>query len=177
MKRRKCDVCKTEYQPSRIGQEVCGVDCSIESMKQKRVKKKTAAYKTRRKKKADSIGRQLELTQKVFNQWIRWRDRDQPCISSGRMTSPQWHAGHYVAVGNSRAGSMLRFDESNVHKQCVEQNMHQGAALTAYRIGLIERIGLDEVQRLEATNGTRKWSIPELKELRAEYRKRLREAD
>jgi Bacteriophage Lambda NinG protein len=39
-----------------------------------------------------------------------------------------------------------------------------------YRAELIRRIGLHEVERLEGPHETRKWTIEELKAIKAEYR-------
>lgn len=44
-----------------------------------------------------------------------------------------------------------------------------------YRLGLIERIGLAEVEALEADQEPRKWTIEELTAIRDHYRKALRE--
>lgn len=73
-----------------------------------------------------------------FNQFIRLRDKDLPCISCGRYHQEQWHAGHYRSVG---ACPELRFDEMNVHKQCSVCNNYKSGNLTEYRLNLIRKIG------------------------------------
>jgi hypothetical protein len=44
-----------------------------------------------------------------------------------------------------------------------------------YRIGLIARIGLAEVEALESDNRTHKWTHGELIEIRATYRAKCKE--
>ena len=55
--------------------------------------------------------------QKVFNQFIRLRDQDKPCISCGQVKLLQ--AGHYYPVQGYEG---LRFDEFNVHGECAGCN-------------------------------------------------------
>ena len=176
-KKPKCKVCTREFTKTRPIQPVCeDIKCSLEYVKRKRVAKAVAPYRTKPKKSPSSRSHQLELTQKAFNAWIRWRDRDKPCISSGATTAVQWDAGHYIARGSAKGGSLLRFDEANVHKQTSDDNNFRGGGLIpSYRVELIKRIGIDEVERMENTQGTKKWSIDELKEIRATYAKRLRD--
>jgi hypothetical protein len=108
----------------------------------------------------------LKEAQAVFNAYIRERDRDRPCISCGRMHQGAWDAGHYLSTG---ARSELRFDEANVHRQCVPCNQHLSGNAIAYRRGLIERIGLAEVERLEGPAPVRKWTRDDLAEIKRTY--------
>ena len=54
---------------------------------------------------------------KLFHKFIRERDKDKPCISCGQYTTLQ--AGHFYSGGHYSA---LRFDEDNVHGQCLRCN-------------------------------------------------------
>lgn len=47
--------------------------------------------------------------------------------------------------------------------------------MSDYRIGLIKRIGLVEVERLEADNTERRWTIEDAKRIKAEYRAKYNE--
>jgi hypothetical protein len=49
--------------------------------------------------------------------------------------------------------------------------------LVLYRLGLIRRIGLEAVERLEGPHEPRKYSIDELREIRDTYRRRARELE
>lgn len=119
-----------------------------------------------------------ELTRKaqaVFNRFIRMRDKNKPCISCGKPndgTANTFDAGHYRSVGSA---SHLRFNEKNVHAQCKHCNQYLSGNVVSYRRGLIERIGLKEVENLESDNAPRKWDKEELRELTRIYRQKLKE--
>jgi len=83
-------------------------------------------------------------------------------------------AQDYVPAGRS---NKLRFDEDNVHGGCVRCNLYESGNLRGYRIGLIERIGVERVEQLEADHEARKWTKEELRELVAEYRRKAREIE
>ena len=183
-KPRKCKApgCNNKFTPFNTLERWCSPKCGaeiafarMEKIKSEKIKKVCQPYTKRRGKPNNSIGHQLGLTQKVFNTWIRWRDRHRPCVSSGATKAQQWDAGHYIAVGSAKGGSLLRFDEDNVHKQTSEQNQHKGGAMTEYRPELIRRVGIETVERLESTYGVKKWTIEEVRAIRAKYRKRLRD--
>lgn len=110
--------------------------------------------------------------QTAFNAFIRARDDGLPCISCGRHHQGQWHAGHYLSTG---ARPELRYTESNVHRQCAPCNTHLSGNAVLYRIGLIARIGLEEVERLEGPHELPKWAPDDYKAIRDTYRAKLKE--
>ena len=114
----------------------------------------------------------LKECQVAFNEYIRARDKDRPCISCGRQHQGQYHAGHFLSVG-ARAG--LRFDERNCHKQCQPCNTHLHGNLINYRIRLIRKIGLAEVERLECDVSEKHYTREELMQMTKDYRKKARE--
>lgn len=115
----------------------------------------------------------LKDLQVVFNKFIRLRDNGLPCIScSTNDPNKQYDAGHYRSVGAHRE---LRFDENNVHKQCRKCNGYWGGNLIEYRKGLIKRIGLEEVERLEGINPPLKLTIPEIKEKIKYYKQKIKD--
>lgn len=91
-----------------------------------------------------SVAELKKKAQTIFNAWIRKRDVDVPCISCGGWPNPQ--AGHYMSAGHHSA---LRFDEHNVNRQCLRCNSFLHGNLINYRRGLIKKIGVDAVERLE----------------------------
>lgn len=179
-KPRKCRVCKTVYQPLRSMQAVCSPSCGLALAAKQRAQKEARARKDERKslrealEKAKTRGTHLKELQAVFNQWIRLRDAGLPCISCGRPATwrGQWDAGHYRSVGSSPA---TRFDPSNVMKQCDPCNVHLSGNLVLFRVNLIKRIGLSEVERLEGPHEPLKLTIPEIVEMKAYYRAKVRE--
>ena len=116
-------------------------------------------------------------SQRAFNEFIRWRDRvaGHPCISSGRAldwSGNMTDCGHYRSVGSS---PHLRFDERNAHAQSKHDNQFLSGNVVAYRIGLIERIGLEAVDALECDQEPRKYSAQDLIDMAAQYRAKTRE--
>lgn len=172
----KCKVCKKEYTRKSNTQVVCSYECSIEYAKRMREKKekleKTKNRVALREFKAKDKTVLKELAQKLFNQFIRLRDKDLACISCGTRNDIQYHAGHYKPAGGF---SYLRFDENNVHKQCVRCNSHLAGNLNNYRPALIEKIGLAEVERLEQPNQIKSWTVEELQEIITKYRAKIKE--
>jgi len=68
--------------------------------------------------KKQSLPKLKAKAQIVFNEYIRKRDADLPCISCGEFKD-NYQAGHYYAVGGFDG---LRFDELNCNKECVRCN-------------------------------------------------------
>jgi hypothetical protein len=69
----------------------------------------------------------------------------------------------------------MRFVEDNVHAQRKSCNKPGGAKRNAFRAGMIARIGLPSVEVLEADQTLRKYTADDLREIRDEYRSRLKE--
>ena len=131
---------------------------------------KTQAKAHRRQKRTfneNDRGKQLKDAQQAFNEYIRLRDKDQPCISCGRHHQGQNHAGHYRSVG---AAPQLRFNQFNNSLQCAPCNVHLSGNLIEYRIGLVKKIGLEKVEWLEAQNEPLKLSLDDIKAIKTYYR-------
>ena len=157
-------------------QSVCSYQCSIEYANKHLKKKETEKKKTQRKALREfndsDINILKRLAQKLFNQYIRMRDQDLPCISCGTTNDIQFHAGHYKPAGGF---SYLRFNEFNVHKQCSVCNNHKSGNLVPYRVALIKKIGIEIVELLELPNQIKKWSAKELSDIIAVYRLKIKE--
>lgn len=115
--------------------------------------------------------------QREFNKFCRLRDADKPCISCGAPPGAMtFHggrdAGHYKSVGSAPQN---RYDERNVNAQCVRCNQFGAGMAVQYRAGLIERIGLAEVEDLEANNASYKWTHAELIAIKEKYKKKCKE--
>lgn len=115
----------------------------------------------------------LQMLQVVFNTYIRIRDKDLPCISCGTLSNVKYDAGHFWNAGNNQ---FLRFNEDNVNKQCGNNcNVHLSGNFGEYRIGLIEKIGIERVDILEQTRHfTLKLSIAEIKEQILIYKSKIK---
>lgn len=173
---KRCKVCDIVFTPVRPLQSVCSPRCAS-----KKVKADKAAEKQRDKERKEKLKTLPELkreAQIVFNRWIRARDAGLPCISCGRPDAgnDSFHggrdSGHFRSVGSA---PQLRYDENNVHAQCVHCNQYLAGNVIAYRLGLIERIGLEAVERLEQDNQPRKWTREELIEINKRYSDKLKQ--
>ena len=88
----------------------------------------------------------LGLATKLFNTYIRERDKDLSCISCGQMHTNRWEAGHYFNAGKVKC---LRFNEYNVNKQCHRCNYHMSGNESGYRMGLVKKYGDKVVEEME----------------------------
>lgn len=182
----RCRHCRVKFTPEErergyvLHQEcVAGwVQANMPKLEKKRVavaKKRAAQGRAdlrARKAALQTIPELLKEAQRAFNAFIRARDSAAgfPCISSGRgldWTGNGVDAGHYRSVG---AAPHLRFDERNVHAQSKHDNQWKSGNVVEYRINLIKRIGLEEVESLEADNRVHKWERDELRQIAATYK-------
>ena len=164
-----CKACQIKFIPERQFQAVCSWECSLEYnkiLKQKKVRKEKKEFKE------NDIAVLKRLAQTLVNKWIRVRDNALPCISCGfNGDSRQWHASHYMPMGNNSA---IRFNEENIHKACSICNNHLSGNLVPYRFALINKIGIDRVEWLEQQKQPKKWSLEELKEIIKTYKEKIK---
>jgi hypothetical protein len=182
-KKRTCKACKAKFEtfaPSFVNwcSPECGAVLAQKKLDAQRVKiAKESRIATRIAKAAlKTRSDWMKEAQAAFNAFVRERDRQAgfPCISSGRpldWTGNNVDAGHYRSRGSA---PHLRFDERNCHAQSKQDNRYGAGRAVDYRIGLIARIGLEAVEALEADNKPRKWTIDELKAIKATYKAKLR---
>ena len=157
--------------------KVCSDSCAVELLRKTREEAKLKADRTERVETKKALERLktrsdwLKDAQVVFNQYIRERDKLEPCISCSRHHQGQYHAGHYLSTG---ARPNLRFVENNVHKQCQPCNTHLSGNLINYRINLIQKIGVEAVVQLETDFEPKKYTIDDLKEIIKIYRNKVK---
>lgn len=149
MKPKKCKNCTQLFDPQRPLQQTCNYKCAIELSQKQRAeteKKNWRVKKAKVKESLKTITQYEKEARKVFQRWIRERDRDQPCISCGTTTAKQWDGGHYL---KAELFSGAIFHEFNCHKQCSQCNdLYSGNELN-YRDGLIKRYGKIIVESFE----------------------------
>jgi len=182
IKPKKCKApgCGQRFKPSMSTQKVCSIACAKAMAKDPKLQKVAAKAITKqarqdlqaRREKLKTKGEHLREAQQAFNAYIRVRDRlaGYACISSGRPLD--WNgnavdAGHYRSTG---AAPHLRFDENNCHAQSKHDNRYLSGNVADYRIGLINRIGLDAVEALERDQSARRYTIEDLQAIKALYR-------
>lgn len=167
-KAKVCKVCGKEFLPYTTTQPVCSVNCLMEYNSEKEVKKRVKQMKKDLLTHKDY----LNILQVVFNKYIRIRDKDKGCITCSRPFRDKFDAGHFLSVG---AYPNLRFNEDNVHGQCVHCNQHLHSNNAEYFVRLPERIGLERFNKLlEQRKEPLKLTIPEIKILIEKYKKLCR---
>lgn len=185
-KRVRCPACKGKLEPSqRIHPGCIDAYAVAEEAKAKRKAEKQARAaakvdraETRRRKEAiKTIPDYIKEAQVAFNAYIRERDRTKPCICCGQPLGAgevggSFDCGHYRSTGSA---SHLRFDERNAHAQRKVCNRWGAGRAVDYRLGLVQRIGLEAVVALESSNTPHKWTREELIAIRGHYRQKLKD--
>lgn len=180
LKPRRCRSCGNSFQPISSMSKACSVNCALDLVRQANARKEARAKREERvatrvaKEKAKTRGTHLKELQAAFNAFIRARDANEPCISCDRPATwdGQWHASHYRSVGSTPE---LRFNEFNVHRSCSICNNFLSGNIGSYRPRLIAKIGLEKVEWIEGDHPPQKLTIPEIIELKAQYRAKARE--
>lgn len=190
MRLKKCPECAEKYQPTRQLQPCCEkMECKasyairhVEATRKRRRMQEMNVQKADRKViklKLDAIkprGKLIAEADRAFCAYIRKRDQlaGHTCISSGKpldWSGNNVDAGHYRSRGSA---PHLRYDERNCHAQSKHDNRYLSGNAVDYRIGLISRIGLAEVEALEADQKPRKYSNDDLIAINAKYVAKLK---
>jgi Bacteriophage Lambda NinG protein len=171
----RCKHCKSTFTPKHFNQKNCmETDECVGAFLSDLTKANNTKWRKEKKERKEALKTRSEWMQDlqdVFNTFIRTRDKDKPCISCGTFTG-KMNAGHYKSVGGSPE---LRFNELNVHKQCEYCNTHLSANLIEYRIGLVKRIGVEQVEFLERKDhAPLKLTVDEIKEQIKVYRDKIK---
>jgi hypothetical protein len=123
----------------------------------------------------------MRKADEAFSLFIRTRD-SQPyegrafkCISCHRVLPiEQADCGHYV----NRSHMSVRFNEKNCNAQCRHCNRFMEGNIQDYRKGLIEKIGLQQVELIESMKHlTNKISTFELELLAKHYKQEIKKFD
>ncbi len=174
----KNPACGVSFPPQRLGQAVCSPKCSlaIKDVNQEKARKSLAELGRKEiraaKERIKPKGQYMKEAQTAFNAWVRERDAALPCISCGRHHQGKYDAGHYRTVGSNPA---LRFEPLNCHRQCSPCNTHKSGDIVNYRIELVNRIGADKVDWLEGPHEPKRYTIEDLKNIKANYLAKTKE--
>lgn len=95
------------------------------------------------------------------------------CISCGRtITYNTCQAGHYI----DRAHMATRWDDHNVNAQCVECNEHRRGNIPGYTLGLMDKYGPAEVDRLCHLRRVEvHYSTREIQEITEKYKQKIKQ--
>ena len=171
----RCKNCREKFTQKYMLQKYCMVN--DECIKHFAEQTKLKAWNERKKKAKEqllTVQDYLKLAQQVFNKWIRYRDKDEPCIScKKRIKENNCDAGHFYSAGGHYN---VRFDENNVHAQCSRPcNKDKSGDLLNYRENLVKKIGYEAFEKLTVDSQlTRKFTVNELKELIETYKEKLK---
>ena len=167
---RKCKYCLERYTPKYSTTEPCPkYECRLQHL-EANVSKINRANKATARDSIKSYAQRLGEAKKVFQKWIRLRDKDKPCISCGSISSTVWDGGHFK---KAELYSGVIFHEYNVNIQCGKCNRFLGGNELNYRTGLIAKIGEQAVLNLEhlaEMSRMKKYTNEELEEIKIKYK-------
>lgn len=162
---------------------MCSAKCAVKDAEQKSIAKAVRQAKLEKK-----IGKEKLLSlqgwdlkmKEVMQEIARLLDADKPCIASGKITG-KMAGGHYYA-GGSGPFTFLKHNIWNIHKQSFASNSMKAGDTHLYRLGLIERYGLERLEWIEGLRLKYKdlsWSkddliniyLPRAKEVRERLKK------
>ena len=173
----RCKNCNTKFEQYQFLNKFCkDIDCQVQKslylvdkMQKQKIKQVNKEVKIL-KEKIKTTSDYLKEVQKVFNQWVRLRDKGLNCISCNKPPKKE-NAGHYRSVGSS---PNLRFEPLNVHLQCEYCNTYQHGNLIPYRQNLIKKIGIESVEWLESNHEPKHYSKPDLIIMKENYKEKIR---
>lgn len=170
-KLKPCQHCQNLFAPVRPLQAVCSPRCAMAKVRQD--KQADKAQTRQRKEALKSIGQIEEECRRIVQKIARLRDRNEGCISChmGPDYQGQWHGSHYRSHGGC---SSLQFHLWNIHKACAQCNHSKGGNIAEYRPRLVEKIGADRVQWLEAQPKSQRFTREYLARFKKVMGKRLR---
>lgn len=170
-KYRICKECKSRFKQLRPLQYLCSYECSVKYA-EKKVEDKEKKEVKKIKESLLTHSDYIQLLQKVVNTYIRLRDHGNGCISCDKPLNSKYDAGHYYPT----TYQYLRFNEDNIHAQCVQCNRDKHGNTHEYTIRLEKKIGFDRLQKLHNDRHKRlELSIHEIKDLIKVYKQKIKE--
>lgn len=176
----RCTNCKEKFEQYEFNNKHCkAIDCQTAKALDKldKIKKQQKKDWTKRKreikKELETVQDLMKKAQKVFNEFVRLRDKGKDCVSCGNKLQGKYDCGHYFSSGGHKN---LTFNEDNCHGQCVYCNQHKHGNLISYQIGIEKRIGGERLLILhEQAHKEYKPTREELRELIEYYKQKVKE--
>jgi hypothetical protein len=163
---KRCVICNQygEFETARI--KTCIRCKEMKLLKKEKLKQERRIARLEKKKqKTKAIDKISDLKKRVqtkVNKYVRDRDKGLPCISCGKYFD-EYQAGHFISQGSS---GFLRYNLDNINCQCVGCNKWKHGNGIEYRIALVQKIGVERVEWLEAhRHDTKHWTREELEEV------------
>lgn len=183
LKPKRCRVCGAHFSPISSLSKACSVPCAIALTDAQKAKKAAQVKREERKSfkeraiKLKTRREWIAEAQVAVNKVARLRDQlaGYGCISCEGRPKARYgggmDAGHYRSVGSA---PHMRYYLTQICGQCKQCNRDYGGMSVEFRRGLIERIGINRVEEIEAMQGTAKWDINYLKRLKKVMQKKAR---
>lgn len=122
--------------------------------------------------KAHSHSWWFKKTKEDFNTYKRLKDSDKDgmciCVTCGvKLHYKEVHSGHFA--------HSLNFVEDNQHPQCPRCNKHLSGNLAKYTLYMIDKYGRERVDELlREKMKPHKYGIPALRDMRKEYKQKIK---
>lgn len=177
-RKRKCKICGEHFETYDSFRQWCSPECGVTLAKQKQAKQREKAEREKVRSEKAKIravkeglkthNQLIKEAQSAVNKYIRVRDENKECISCGTPLISEklgggFDAGHYRSRGSA---PHLRFYTLNIHGQCKRCNRWLGGNYHEYRVGLIERLGIEKVREIESDQRPRHYSDDDLRRIK-----------
>ncbi len=180
---KKCKHCGEMFQPFNSIEKMCSTACilaGLAGMKKKDIGRAERSRKKAKTAKSKELRTRLDWYSRLgtlVNQYVRWRDRDEPCCTCGT-TNPniKYDAGHFHT---KKARPDIRFELTNIHRQCSQRcNVYGSGMRNEYEKFIADKYGPEHVDWLAEQKRPLFEVFPNWQDIEAEikrYRKLLRE--
>lgn len=186
--KKKCEnpECRQWFIPEKDFQHGCCPECQYQvaliKLAEKRKKdQQAAAAKKREQLQRDKEERKalrerkialrtrndwFDILQEEVNRHVLLRDRDKGCCTCGTRNQIKYDAGHYLSRG---ARPELRFELTNIHKQCsVNCNQHGSGMRAEYQEFIREKYGEAHLDWLKGPHPSLKEQFPTIESIKKE---------
>ena len=152
----------------------CDRECIIRyGMANKEKGKRIKHREQKREYNANKLTTRKRAAKEACHEYIRFRDRNTPCICCEEPLGDNYHAGHWLESGNN---PQTRYDENNIHAQRAYCNTYKGGDSGYYKENLIAKVGADIVDDLlNSKGGTMKRTADDYREIESYYKAKLKE--
>jgi len=173
-KPKHCANCGCQFNPYKSTDKLCSFQCSVAYKEKQEIEERFKKIEAKVKER-DSVKLLTKLAKQLAQKWARIRDKDLPCISCNTNTSTMWDGGHLY---KSELYSGLRFDETNINRQCRKCNTYLNGNEINYVKGYMERFSINafnELSNKATLTKNKKWSVPELKQIINYYKLKIKD--
>ena len=138
-----------------------------------RLEMEQAFYDSNERKKLSYL---LVNVRNICHEYIRERDKGLNCIACGVPYNSNFHASHFY---KSELYSNLKYDENNIFGGCQKCNLLLEGNESGFRVGLIQRFGIDFVNSIDNKaksykKNDFKWDREALEQIRKYYQNKLK---